>query len=122
MGEELCEYHRRNHQIRYVAVRPYDFTPWGNDYVNRYGARLLYGGVDREDVLDCIERSVGTLLKEPSGEEAEGIVAIAGRANAFTEADLEEWEAQPLEAYERLFPGSRGLVEITTSTSSASPA
>lgn len=58
IGEELCEYHRRNHGLRYVAVRPGDFTPWGDDYVNGYGARLLYGGVDRDDVLDCVERAV----------------------------------------------------------------
>src|SRR5262245_25143018 len=42
IGEELCEYYRLNHQVRYVAVRPADFTPWGTDFVNRYGARLLY--------------------------------------------------------------------------------
>src|SRR5215467_5286577 len=28
IGEELCEYHRRNHGLRYVTIRPHDFTPW----------------------------------------------------------------------------------------------
>ena len=39
---ELCEQARRNHGMRYVALRPGDFTPWGDDWVNRYGARLDY--------------------------------------------------------------------------------
>ena len=110
VGEELCEYYRQNHGIRCVAVRPYDFTPWGNDFVNRYGARLLYGGVDREDVLDCVERSVEALAKPSEADAGEMIVAVAGRANAFTEEDLADWEADPLQACERLFPGSHELV------------
>jgi hypothetical protein len=112
IGEELCEYYRRNHQIRFVAVRPADFTPWGANYVNGYGARLLYGGVDREDVLDCVQRSVEKLSGDlPPGAEPEGLVAIAHRANAFTSEQLEGWEADPLAACERIFPGARRLVE-----------
>jgi NAD-dependent epimerase/dehydratase family protein len=111
LGEELCEYYRRNHGIRYVAVRPSGFVPW-RDWVNHYGAELLYGRVDREDVLDCvqcaIERLAGAL---PEDAEPEGIAAIAHRANAFTEEQLEGWEADPLAACERIFPGSRRLVE-----------
>lgn len=112
VGEELCEYHRRNHGIRYVAVRPADLTPWGDDWVNRYGARLLYGGVDREDVLDCIQASVAHLT-EPltEGGEADGIIVNAVRPNAFTADDIAEWESDPLAACERLFPASRALVE-----------
>lgn len=80
VGEELCEYNRRNHGIRYVAIRPADFTPWGDNFVNNYGLRLLYGGVDREDVLDCIQRSIETLgATLPAGKEAEGLVANRSR-------------------------------------------
>ncbi len=112
IGEELCEYYRRNHQIRFVAVRPADFTPWGSNYVNGYGARLLYGGVDREDVLDCVQRSIERLSGDlPEATEPEGLVAIAHRANAFTAEQLEGWEQDPLAACERVIPGSRRLVE-----------
>jgi hypothetical protein len=112
IGEELCEYYRRGHGIRYVAVRPADFTPWGANYLNGYGARLLYGGVDREDVLDCVQRSVEKLAAPlPEGGAPEGLVAIAHRANAFSAEQLDGWEADPLAVCERLFPGSRPLLE-----------
>jgi nucleoside-diphosphate-sugar epimerase len=35
VGEDLCEYTRRNHGVRYIALRPADFTPWGDEWVNR---------------------------------------------------------------------------------------
>ena len=112
IGEELCEYNRRNHGIRYVSVRPADLTPWGNDWVNRYGARLLYGGVDREDVLDCIAASVAYLEKPlPDGAEPDGTIVNAVRPNAFTEAQIADWESDPLAACERIFPDSRALAE-----------
>ncbi len=111
IGEELCEYNRRNHQVRYVAIRPADFTPWGDNF-GHYGSRLLHGGVDREDVLDCIERSVETLSAEmPEGKEAEGIVVNAVRPNAFTAEQIADWEADPQAACESLFPGSKALIE-----------
>ena len=112
MGEELCEYFRRNHKMRYVSIRPHDFTPWGSDYVNRYGARLLYGGVDWEDVLDCTQLSMAKLAGPLAEEtEPEAIVVQALRANAFTEDQLADWEAEPLAACEQIFPGAHTLVE-----------
>jgi hypothetical protein len=111
IGEELCEYHRQRHGIRYVSVRPNDLTPWGNDFL-RYGARLLQGGVDREDVLDCVMQSVQALAAPlPDGAEPEGIVIHALRPDAFTEAQIADWETDPLAACERIFPGSRLLIE-----------
>jgi nucleoside-diphosphate-sugar epimerase len=112
IGEELCEYARRNRGMRYVALRPADFTPWGNDWVNRYGARLLYGGVDRVDVLDSVEAAVLRLESDqPPDEGPEGIVAEVVRPNAFTEDDVAAWEDDPVGACERVFPGSGRLVE-----------
>jgi nucleoside-diphosphate-sugar epimerase len=112
VGEELCEYARRNHGVRYVALRPADFTPWGDDWVNRYGARLLYGGVDRDDVLDCIEATVRHLDGDQHpGDEPEEIVAEVVRPTAFDEDEIAGWEADPVAACERVFPGSRRLVE-----------
>lgn len=111
VGEELCEYYRRNHKIRYVAIRPHDFTPWGGDF-RRYGARLLYGGVDWEDVLDCARLSVEKLAAPlAEGAEPEALVVSALRANAFTKEQIADWKTDPLAACERVFPGSRPLVE-----------
>ena len=107
VGEELCEYFRRNHKIGFVAVRPADLTPWGS--FTGYGARLLYGGVDREDVLDCIQKSVEFLAPEPDGE-APGVVVNAVRPNAFLPEQLEGWESDPASTCEAIFPGSREMV------------
>jgi nucleoside-diphosphate-sugar epimerase len=102
IGEELCEYNRQRHQIHYIAIRPADFTPW-RDYLH-FGTRLLYGGVDREDVLDCIEASVNY-----SGDESFFVNAV--KANAFTDTQTEHWEANPSDACEAIFPGSKALLE-----------
>ncbi len=110
IGEELCEYNRHCHGVRYVAVRPNDLTPWGSDWLNGYGTRLLRGGVDRDDVLDCIRLAVKRLA-EPESSEPEGIIVEALRPNPYTEADVIEWEADPAGTCERLFPGSRELIQ-----------
>ena len=111
VGEELCEYNRRNHKIRYVAIRPHDFTPWGSDYVNRYGARLLYGGVDREDVMDCVLSAVAALaIPLPDGSEPEGLVVNAVRPNVFSEAQIADWEHDPAGACSRIWPGYEDLL------------
>lgn len=109
IGEELCEYHRQRNGVRYVAIRPADLTPW-REYATGYGPRLLYGGVDRDDVLESIICSVQHLAK-PAGSELDNVVVNALRANAFAETDLASWEANPLETCERIFAGSRLLVE-----------
>ena len=110
VGEELCEQQRRTRGLRYVAVRPGDFTPWGDNFI-RYGSRLLYGGVDRDDVLDCVALAVERLVADGGrSDEAEAIVVNAVRANAFREDELDGWERDPLAACERIFPGSAALV------------
>jgi nucleoside-diphosphate-sugar epimerase len=112
IGEELCEYHRQNHGMRYVSVRPNDLTPWGDDWINRYGARLLYGGVDRDDVLDCLVQSIAH-LESPlaEGVEPESRIVHAVRGDVYTEAQVADWEADPVAACERIFPGASALVE-----------
>lgn len=112
IGEELCEYNRVNHAIGYIAVRPYDLTPWGDDWLNGYGTRLLRGGVDREDVLDCVYASVEYLgSQRQPGAQVEGLVVNAVRAEAFDEAQIADWERDPPGVCERIFPGSRRLIE-----------
>lgn len=108
VGEELCEYNRVRHGINYVSIRPNDFTPWGDDYL-RYGSRLLYGGVDRDDVLDCVSSAVDWLSTPRT--EAEGIVVHAVKPNIYSAESIDGWETDPAAACERVFPGSRALVE-----------
>ncbi|MBA2720297.1 MAG: NAD(P)-dependent oxidoreductase [Chloroflexi bacterium] len=108
LGEELSEYSRRNHAVSYVAVRPADFTP-SQSFLD-YGVRLLYGGVDRDDVVDATLASID-YLGQKSAAEPEALVVNAVRRNAFTEADLEGWEADPIGTCARIFPGSRELLE-----------
>ncbi len=107
VGEELCEYHKHQNNISYIAVRPADLTPW-RDWVSHYGPRLLYGGVDRRDVLESIFCSVQHLL---STDELTGFPVDAMRPNAFTEAQIESWESDPLGTCESIFPGYRDLIE-----------
>ena len=112
VGEEICEYNRRNHNIRYAAIRPQDFTPWGSDYANRYGARLLYGGVDWDDVLDCVHQAINALTPPlADGSETEALIVSALRANAFTQEQIADWKTDPISTCERIFPGSRPLIE-----------
>lgn len=110
VGEELCEYNRQSHGVRYVAVRPNDLTPWGSDWLNGYGTRLLHGGVDRDDVLDCIALAVEKLNRAPV-DAPEGIIVEALKPNVYTEADIQGWETDPISTCERIFPGSAELVE-----------
>lgn len=110
VGEELCEYHRQRNGMRYVIIRPHDFTPWNDDWLNRYGARLLYGGVDRDDVLECVRLAVDALAGPPPADEPEGHIVHAVRANAFGEGDLAGWEDDAAAACERIFPGSREIL------------
>ena len=105
--EEMCEYNRVNHGISYVAVRPYAFLPWDN-YIS-FGQGLLYGGVDREDVLESIVKSIAWLAqphKEPRGGHVDAV-----RNDPYDEAKLKNWSKNPLERLEAIFPGSRVMVE-----------
>jgi len=110
VGEELCEYHRRANGIGYVAVRPADLTPYGYNWVNGYGTRLLYGGVDRDDVLECVAVSLRRLEGDFEGE-APGIVVDAVRPNAIPAEIIDAWETDPKAALDLVFPGYRDLVE-----------
>lgn len=107
VGEELCEYHKNQNGISYIAIRPADLTPW-NSWANHYGPRLLYGGVDRSDVLESIRCSVNYLS---SSTELEGFPVDALRPNAFTSEQIENWESDPLATCETIFPGYRDLIE-----------
>ena len=93
IGEELCEYNRVNHGVSYVAVRPFAFLPW-RTYID-FGTSLLYGFVDREDVLDAIVKSVEWLAK-PAKEARGGARRCDPQRSVRREGDcgLEEGPAR----------------------------
>ncbi len=106
VGEELLAYHHARHGVSYVAVRPHDLTPWAGDWPQRYGARLLYGGVDRDDVLDAVLCAVDHVVT--NGEAA--LVLDATRPNVFTADQLDEWADDPTGRLDAIFPGAGDAV------------
>ncbi len=107
VGEELLAYHHARHGLSYVAVRPHDLTPWHGAWPQRYGARLLYGGVDREDVLDAVWSSIEHVVSTPDAE----LVLDATRPNVFDAEQLEGWRDDPTAHLEAIFPGAADAVE-----------
>jgi nucleoside-diphosphate-sugar epimerase len=107
IGEELLAYHHAQHGLSYVAIRPHDFTPWNGDWPQRYGARLLYGGVDREDVLD----SVVVAVDHVRDVDDAAVILDATRPNVFTAEQLDGWEDDPVGRLEEIFPGAADAVE-----------
>lgn len=106
VGEELLAYHHVQHGLSYVAVRPHDLTPWSENWPQRYGVRLLYGGVDRDDVLDAVLAAIDHVARVDDAE----VVLDATRPNAFTAEQLEGWEQDPVGHLEQLFPGAAEAV------------
>ena len=79
IGEELLQYVNRRHQINCVSLRPWDFTPWRSFIA--YGARMLRGGVDRRDVIECFRLAIEA--------ETTGVAALnVGRGQPFTPEEL----------------------------------
>ncbi|MFI9081955.1 NAD-dependent epimerase/dehydratase family protein [Streptomyces sioyaensis] len=110
IGEDLCQHLQHTLDLNFISVRPASFTPW-SDYLNGYGARLLYDRVHRDDVLDCVDLCVKYLLSQPHGAPTEGFAVNAVRANAYTDHDTSGWEKSPLALCESIFPGSRSIVQ-----------
>jgi hypothetical protein len=117
VGEELLEYHRHEHGLSYVSVRPGNLTPWGDDWPGAYGRGLLYGRVDRDDVLAAIVSSVDHL-----GSHDAGLVVDAVRANPDDLDRLQGWAVDPVGTAEALYPGAREVVERFALDIAATPA
>lgn len=107
VGEELLAYQHAQHGLSYVAVRPHDLTPWSENWPQRYGVRLLHGGVDRDDVLDAVLAAIDHVARVDDAE----VVLDATRPNVFTAEQLEGWEQDPVAHLEQLFPGAAAAVE-----------
>jgi hypothetical protein len=88
-----------------VAVRPGSFTPW-TGWVEGYGRDLLYGRVDREDVLDAI-----VLAVDWAAVHVGELVIDAVQPDSFGDDDLAGWADDPVGTLDRVFPGSRAVVE-----------
>lgn len=105
VGELLLDYHRAQHGLSYVAVRPGNLTPW-TDWVGDYGRGLLYGRVDREDVLDAVALSVDWVARND-----DALIVDAVAPDAVPQDARDAWEADPIGTVERIFPGARAIVE-----------
>ncbi len=106
LGEHLCGYYHRVHNMCVVIIRPWDFTPYGDDFL-RYGTRLLAGGVDRRDVVGATVRALTYVSEEPAECEAFEI----GCDNGFESGDLEAYQRDPLALLERKWPGCGVLIK-----------
>lgn len=102
VGEELCRFYERVHDIRCIMLRPADFTPYRTN--KQYGERLLRGGVDRRDV-----HQAAILAVENETVMCEAFAVV--REDPFTPGDVNDWQHDPAAVLERYVPGARALVE-----------
>lgn len=106
IGEHLCGYYHRVHGRRIAIVRPWDFTPYGGDFI-RYGLRLLTGGVDRRDVVAGTVAAMEAVL--------DGRVTCdwfeIGKDHPFTAGDVERFKDDPMGVIDAHWPGYRPLME-----------
>ncbi len=102
VSEEIGRFHARTDGIVTVALRLGMFVP---ESFERYGFRLLFGGVDDRDVAQA---TMQALQHGPEG----GFAAFNVMADTpFTSADLERLGADPLPVLEGRFPGTAATVE-----------
>jgi len=96
LGEELARYHARRQDLATVALRLGMFVP---ETFERYGFRLLFGGVDDRDVAQAV---LLALEHEPAaGFEAVNVMAEV----PFQPADAVGLHADPAAVLERYGPG-----------------
>ncbi|MBI4558548.1 MAG: NAD(P)-dependent oxidoreductase [Candidatus Hydrogenedentes bacterium] len=106
IGEHLCGYYHRVHHLRIAILRPWDFTPFGNDFI-RYGERLLAGGVDRRDVVGATLRAMDRVV--------DGAIECdwfeIGKDHPFTEQDCAQFKDDPKGIIEKYWPGYSDLID-----------
>lgn len=105
MSKKLCEemaaVYARKWEITTVALRLGMFVPESN--IDKYGFRLLFGGVDDRDVAQAVSLS---LTHEPVGG-IDGFDIMAPLA--FEPSDAKALHADPLAVLEQRFPGCNAL-------------
>jgi nucleoside-diphosphate-sugar epimerase len=98
--EELARYHARRHEVPTVALRLGMFVP---ETFERYGFRLLFGGVDDRDVAQAV---LLALEHAPAGSfEAVNVMAEV----PFQATDAAGLHADPAAVLERYWPGCTRL-------------
>lgn len=105
MSKKLCEemaaVYARKWGITTVALRLGMFVPESN--IDKYGFRLLFGGVDDRDVAQAVSLS---LTHEPEGGfDAFDIMAPP----AFEPSDAQALHTDPLAVLEQRYPGCNAL-------------
>lgn len=99
--EELARYHAAAGDVATVSLRFGMFVP---ETFERYGFRLLFGGVDERDVAQSVLLALGH--DADSGFDAFDVMSDT----PFGPEDARELEADPLTVLERHWPGTSELV------------
>jgi nucleoside-diphosphate-sugar epimerase len=103
IGEELAATLARQGKMRTVALRYGMFVP---EPFERYGVRLLYGGVDARDVATAVLAALGALKTGSIQFDAMNIES----ALPFTDGDAETLVSNPMSAVSRHWPEAPALV------------
>ncbi len=102
-GEEMCRYYGRQHGIPSIALRYGMFVP---EPFFRYGIRLLYGGVDTDDVVGSVMAAVQALVDGRTAWDAFNVESPV----PFTEEDGPQLRSDPLALIDKYWPGARELL------------
>ncbi len=102
-GEEMCRFYGRKYGIPSVALRFGMFVP---EPFFRYGIRLLYGGVDTEDVVSSVLASIEAL----SAGRLQWDVFNVESYVPFTEEDEPQLRRNPLPVLDKYYPGAVELL------------
>jgi nucleoside-diphosphate-sugar epimerase len=111
-GEEMCRWYGRQYGIPSIALRFGMFVP---EPLFRYGIRLLYGGVDTDDVAAAVMAALGALIERRIEWDAFNVHSVL----PFSQGDGPDLRRDPFIALDRHFPGSaallreRGVTELT---------
>ena len=102
-GEEMCRYYLRRHAIPSIALRFGMFVP---EPFFHYGIRLLYGGVDTEDVVGAVLAAIDALAAGRVAWDAFNVESIV----PFTEDDGPELRRDPLAVLDRYYTDASRLL------------
>jgi UDP-glucose 4-epimerase len=102
-GEEMCRWYGRQYGIPSIALRFGMFVP---EPFFRYGIRLLYGGVDTDDVARSVMASLDALIERRVEWDAFNVHSSL----PFTAEDGPALRRDPLLALDRHYPGAADLL------------
>jgi UDP-glucose 4-epimerase len=102
-GEAMCQYYGRQYGIPSICLRFGMFVP---EPFFRYGIRLLYGGVDTDDVARAVMMSLDALIERRLVWDAFNVHS----SMPFTAEDGPALRRDPLAALDRHYPGASALL------------